>query len=325
MAGMNGLDFIWKGRIFLRKVIIGMFAMLLAVLSGCGQTTQPDDEYQQKKIQMEPEISVYMHKTGETKTMKLEAYLEGVVAGEMRNDWDVEALAAQAIIARTYTLQALEKGELTSSGAQASTDIEEFQAYNAEAVNDRIKEAVKRTRGKIAAYQGRPIKGWFHASAGGRTALAKEGLDYKYEEPPYIQSVDSPDEPAPEDVSEWEAAFSKAEILAAVNKEGHELKSIQSVKIGRSGPSGRAVTLLINDAAEVSAPRLRLALGSTKMKSTLLSEIEIEGDQVVFEGKGYGHGVGMSQYGALNMARSGKKAEDIVRSYFKNIQIEKRW
>lgn len=309
----------------MHKIIIGALVISLFAFSGCGQTVPPDNDYQQQRIQSEPEISVYMHKTGETKTMKLEEYLEGVVAGEMRNDWDVEALAAQAIIARTYTLQALEKGERTSTGAQASTDIEEFQAYNADAVNERIKEAVKRTRGKIAAYQGRPIKGWFHASAGGKTALAKEGLDYKYEEPPYIQSVASPDEPAPEDIREWEAAFSKEDVLAAVNKEGHELKSIQSIKIGQSGPSGRAVTLLINDAAEVSAPRLRLALGSTKMKSTLLDEIEIEGDQVLFEGKGYGHGVGMSQYGALNMARSGKKAEDIVRAYFKDIQIEKRW
>ena len=133
----------------------------------------------------------------------------------------IGALAAQAIIARTFTLQALEKGQLTSKGTQALTDIEEFQAYNADAINDRVKQAVELTRGKVATYAGSPIIGWFHASAGGKTAMAKEGLAYKYDEPPYIQSVDSPDDLAPADVQNWQVAFSQADVLKALDNPGH--------------------------------------------------------------------------------------------------------
>lgn len=294
------------------------------LLAGCGQEKQPEYQRYQKQWS-EPELSVYMHETGEIRQMKLEKYLEGVVAGEMKNDWEPNALAAQAILARTYTLQAFEKGKLTSKGTHASTDIEEFQAYNEKAVNDRVREAVTTTRGEVAAYNGIPIIGWFHASAGGKTALAKEGLDYPYEEPPFIQSVDSPDELAPQDIQNWTASYSREEVRAALVKMEVSVDEIASLEIAQKGPSGRAVTLKVNGQTEVSAPKLRLALGSTKLKSMLLQSIAMEGNNVVFRGGGYGHGVGMSQWGARKMAVDGKSPEEIVQHYFKDVVIEKRW
>ncbi len=317
-------NLVMKGADFLQRLFLIVFLILSVLLGGCNNDMQKNDNLQQnKKVSDEPTISVYMHKTGETKQMKLEEYLCGVVAGEMHNDWELEALAAQAIIARTFTLQALEKGQLTSKGTQASTDIEEFQAYNADAINDRVKQAVELTRGKVATYAGSPIIGWFHASAGGKTAMAKEGLAYKYDEPPYIQSVDSPDDLAPADVQNWQVAFSQADVLKALNNPA--LVEIKSARIGQKGPSGRAISLVFNDAMEISASSFRLAIGSTKLKSTLLDKIEVQGDQIIFSGKGYGHGVGLSQWGARKMAVEGKKAEDIVSHYFKGIKIEKRW
>lgn len=295
------------------------------LLSGCGMEQTPKQDGSYKRQTNEPELSVYMHETGKTEKMKLETYLEGVVGGEMRNDWDLNALAAQAIIARTFTLQAYEKGNMTSQGTNASTDIKEFQAYNADAVNDRIKKAVEMTRGKVAVYQGVPIMGWFHASAGGRTATAAEGLDYKYEEPPFIRSVASPDELAPEDIRQWTAVYTNAEVIAALAEMEVSVNSVNKVRIGRKGNSGRAETIFINDDTEVSAPRLRLALGSTKLKSMLLDSLEMKDAKVTFRGRGYGHGVGLSQWGAQKLAQDGKSPEDIVKFYFKDIEIEKRW
>lgn len=312
--------------------IIVLLAITM-VSSGCSLFNSPQKKpapapAPTKNVQgPEPEIMVYMHKTSEKKKMKMEEYIQGVVAGEMKPDWPVEALAAQAILARTFTLEAMEsKGGVPARGTQASTDIKEFQAYSEEAINDNVKQAVQMTRGMIATYQGKPVKSWFHASAGGVTATAKEGLNYKEAEPPYIQSVPSPDELAPADVKNWTVSFSKAEVLTAMKKAGvTDVTSIDSFSMGQKGPSGRTTTFTVNNGTPVAGPEFRVAIDSTKLKSLLLDKVEVTGDAVTFTGKGYGHGVGMSQWGAHKMAKDGKKPEEIVMHYFKGANIEKRW
>ncbi|MDF2570626.1 MAG: SpoIID/LytB domain protein [Sporomusa sp.] len=318
-----------------KKVIVclAVFVCLCLALAGCNnqplkkpETPQTPQAPKQAAQQKEPEITVFMHETGEKKTMKMEEYLTGVVAGEMKTEWPVEALAAQAIIARTFTIEAIEsKGGVPDRGTQASTDIKEFQAYNAKAVNDNVKKAVQMTRGMIMTYQGKPIKGWFHASAGGITATAKEGLNYRDAEPPYIQSVQSPDDLAPEDVRNWTIVFPKEDVITAMGKIGKKVSDISSMEIAQKGPSGRATVLKVNKDVEVSGPELRVALDSTKLKSMLLDKIEVSEENVTFAGKGYGHGVGMSQWGANRMAKDGKKPEEIVSHYFKGVTVEKRW
>ncbi len=312
------------------RLVIAVLVMLSLGLSGCNLfkspqqkplTPQPQQEAQAK----EPDITVYMHETGEKKTMKMEDYIAGVVAGEMKPDWPVTALAAQAIIARTFTLEAIEtKGGVKERGTQASTDIKEFQAYNGKAVNDNIRKAVEMTRGMVAVYQGKPIKAWFHASAGGQTASAKEGLAYNEAEPPYIRPVQSPDDLAPADIKNWEARFTKEEVIAALQKSGKQVNDIASMSIAEKGPSGRTTVFNINGAT-TAAPPLRVALDSTKLKSLLLDSVDVSEDHVSFRGKGYGHGVGMSQWGANKMAVDGKSPEDIIRHYFKDVTVEKRW
>ncbi|MBP2645143.1 MAG: SpoIID/LytB domain protein [Firmicutes bacterium] len=311
-----------------KKWYAGLIFVLMVSLAaaGCSWFQKPQQKPQPSQMILEPDVTVYMHKTGEKKKMKMEEYIAGVVAGEMKTDWPVEALAAQAILARTFLMEAIEaKGGVPSRGTEASTDIKEFQAYDANAINDNVRKAVEMTRGMVATYQGHPIKTWFHASAGGITAMAKEGLNYREEEPPYIQSVPSPDDLAPADVQNWTATFTKDEVIAALSKMGQQVSSIDSVEIGQKGPSGRAVQLVINKTVQVSAPDFRVALDSTKLKSMLLDKIEVTGNMVAFTGKGFGHGVGMSQWGANKLAQQGKKPEDIVAYYFKNVTIEKRW
>ncbi len=325
-----------KGGIFVtfckRLLVLITIMSIMASVSGCNFLNEP-----QKKPEVppapkapttqkaEPNITVYMHETNEKKTMKMEDYIAGVVAGEMKTDWPVEALAAQAIIARTFTMKKIEGGGVTERGTQASTDIKEFQAYNAKEINDNVKKAVQMTRGMIAVHQGKPIYAWFHASAGGKTATAKEGLNFKEMEPPYIQSVNSPDDLAPEDVKSWTASFSKQEVREVLHEMGHTAADINSMTISQKGPSGRVTEFSVNNKVQVIGPELRLALDSTKLKSLLIDKIEISGDKVTFMGKGYGHGVGMSQWGAYSMAKSGKKPEEIIQYYFKDVTIEKQW
>ena len=143
--------------------------------------------------------------------MKFEDYVVGVLAGEMSNDFPAEALAAQAILARTFVMEFItEKGNSKYEGAHISTDIEEAQAWDAKEVNDRIVKAVADTRGQVLLCDGKYVKAWFHAHAGGQTATAEEGLGFKEKEPPYIQVVKSPDSPeAPSKDANWIATFSK--------------------------------------------------------------------------------------------------------------------
>jgi len=319
-------NFGYKKVLLSLAVVFVLFAALAS--AGCGKPQKKPDTSppHTANLSSEPEISVFMHETNEVRSMKMEDYIAAVVAGEMNSNWPVEALAAQAIIARTFTVEAIEtKGGVPSRGTDASTSIEEFQAYNANGVNENVKKAVDMTRGLIITYQNAPAKTWFHASAGGITASAKEGLNYRQAEPPYIHSVKSPDELAPANVKSWQAVFSKKDVLAALNKHGIKVNNINSLKIGEKGPSGRTVSLLVNGSIDISGPDFRVSLDSIKLKSMLLDKIDVSGDTVTFSGRGYGHGVGMSQWGAHQLAKSGKTHEEIVLHYFKDVKLEKRW
>ena len=155
--------------------------------------------------------------------------------------------------------------------------------------------------------------------------MSKEGLNFEGDEPPYIQSVDSPDsDKAPEEDASWTASFTKEEVLTALQSSGVSVQSVDAIEVGETGASGRAVTLKIGEAA-INAADFRIKLGSQKLKSTLLEDITVEADKVIFTGKGYGHGVGMSQWGAYGMAEEGKTGEEIVQYYFKDVAIQKLW
>ena len=174
-------------------------------------------------------------------------------------------------------------------------------------------------------YEGKLPYAWFHAHSGGLTARAKEGLDYEKDEPGYTQCVKGmEDGDAPPEAESWQAAFTADEVIAAMRDVGVKIDALTNVAIGQRGESGRAMTLLISG-QEVSAPALRIALGSTKMRSCLLESLRVEDGQLKMKGRGYGHGVGMSQWGAYAMAKAGKTAEEIVMHYFRGVTLSRAW
>jgi len=307
------------------------FCFLLIVLlitlfipGGCREPEKkPIDEYRYQ----EPEITLYDNNTGEKKRIKMEEYIAGVVAAEMEPSWPVEALAAQSILARTFTLHKIkyEKG-VPHRGADTSTSTEEFQAYDPKRITQRVREAVKMTRGEVIKHKGKYIRAWFHSNAGGKTATAEEGLAFKKEATPYIQSVTDPGQKvADPDDKEWKASFSLDEVRSAVIQQaGKDPGQITSASIVKKGPSGRAVTIRLGN-AEISGSALRMGLGPERMRSTLLDRLAVEGGTLQMAGRGFGHGVGMSQWGAYYMAKEGKTHTDIIHYYFKDVEIEKIW
>ncbi len=283
-----------------------------------------------KKLQAngaQTKLKIYDIKTKKISELPVEEYLCGVLAGEMRKDWPAEALKAQAIIARTFLIDFLSENEVSavSKDADISTDPKESQAYDVSGIDDAIRKAVKETSGQVIVYDGKFIKAWFHSSSGGKTADAVEGLHYKDGNLPYIVSVDSDESQTPKEFTEWTNTFTTDEITAALHTMNIDVgDTIESVKIGQTGSSGRATTLTIND-KEVSAPEFRLAMDPTKFRSTWLTEVKFDGKKLTVSGKGFGHGVGMSQWGAFQMASSGANAQDIIQHYFKDVQIASLW
>ena len=171
-----------------------------------------------------PMLEVYVVGEEQLKTMDVETYVQGVLAGEMKNDWPLEALKAQAILARTFVLKFLSDKESRYEGADISTDIEEAQAYDASAVNDRIRQAVSETGGLVLSAGGELPYAWFHAHSGGLTALAREGLGWDEDEPPYTQIVpgNEPESVQGEkdmqmlsEAQHWQASFPYEEVEAA--------------------------------------------------------------------------------------------------------------
>ena len=272
-----------------------------------------------------PVLKVYDVKAEKMESLSVEEYVPAVLAGEMAGDWPLEALKAQAILARTFVLQFVSEKKSQYEGADISTDIKEAQAYNADAVNDRIRQAVRETRGLVLNAGGELPYAWFHAHSGGLTARAKEGLDYEKDEPGYTQCVKGMEnDEAPKEAANWQAAFTMDEVIAAARDAGASVGKVTDIAIGQRGESGRAMTLMISG-KEVSAPAFRIAIGSTKMRSCLLESLRVEDNQVKMAGKGYGHGVGMSQWGAYAMAKAGKTAEEIVMHYFRGVTLDRAW
>ena len=298
--------------------IAGVICMIF--LAGCSNMKQENARNWPTDDTM---IRLYQHKTGEVITITLEEYLCGVLAGEMDNTWPEEALKAQAILARTFTLEKMEDGALTERNADASTDIHEFQAYDASKINEAIREAVDDTENEVAVHKGNLIKAWFFSDGGGVTAAsAKEGLSYEKEETPYIHSVEDPGAKHRDNPNQiWTAEFPMEQVTKAVSSvTGVTRDGYQTVTITEKGASGRAITYQFDNVA-VGAAALRLALGGERMKSNLIDEIYISDNVLHIKGKGYGHGVGMSQWGARVMAEQGKSAEEIIRYFFKDIRI----
>ncbi|MBI5196898.1 MAG: SpoIID/LytB domain-containing protein [Nitrospirae bacterium] len=244
-----------------------------------------------------------------------EKYVEGVVASEIGKGWDIEAVKVQAVIARTYAAyyKAVNAGKdyhLTSSVLS--------QVYKGENTDPWVAVAVKETEGEILTYDGKPIEAFYHSTAGGRTELPEEvwGKKKNYS---YLKSVVCEDETSP--YFNWKRKFSFKEIEKALG-----IKEIKEVSIAAFSVTGRVKTLKItaeNSVKEINAGDLRRLLGYKELPSTFFT-VKLSGSEVVFEGKGYGHGVGLSQWCAHEMAKQGKTYKEILAYFYPGAVLQRQ-
>ncbi len=304
-------------KLFITMII---FTLIVFTLFGCEQS-QIKGVREKGKLEEEPSIKVKLP-SGEDKQLKLEEYITGVVAGEMKADWPENAYGAQAILARTFALKYLEENNTDV----ISGSYKYAQEYKPENISDIIKKAVTETRGQVVLYKDEYIKGWFHSSAGGKTTSAKVGLAFAEDEPPYIKSVDSPDEMAPDDIKNWQVSFSAKEIEDTLTDMGKNIGQLTDIKIVEKDKTGRVIDFEFKgnkNTVKIKAANFRKELDPKKLKSTKISNLEKDGDKYIFKGSGFGHGVGMSQWGAFALAKENKSPAEIVEYYFDGIEVVK--
>lgn len=281
-------------------------------------------------------IKVFFHKTKEVKVVPMEEYLRGVVAAEMPASFNIEALKAQAVAARTYAFNKTKNRQVTADtvhpDAEVCTDSTHCQAWisRQEAFNmwpaaqrgtywDKISWAVRSTAGEIVYYQDQVANPVFHANSGGRTENAENV--WSGNPVPYLKGVESPGEESSSNFLS-EAEFTYQQIVERISKQYEDLKISEddfknSIRIIDYTENGRVDNIAIGNKT-LKATELRKLLG---LKSTNFS-FELSGNKVVFKVKGYGHGVGMSQYGANHLANNGKNYKEILKHYYKGVEIK---
>ncbi|PSN10651.1 sporulation protein [filamentous cyanobacterium CCT1] len=239
----------------------------------------------------------------------LEAYLYGVVGSEMPASWHQEALKAQAVAARSYALYRRDRTQNDLFDVGGTTAHQVYQGLAAETPS--IQAAVSATQGQVLTYQGRVIEAVFHSASGGHTENSE---DIWQRAAPYLRGVADYDQDAP--VFQWSETFSTQQIEQRITGIGR----LQSVATERATPRGRIVSIRLQGtqgSRTLTGTELRQALG---LRSTLCS-LTLSGDTLRVDGRGYGHGLGMSQWGARGLATRGYNYQQILAYYYQGTAL----
>lgn len=318
-------------------LILIIIVLPAALARGCRGIHTPPQEIDRNPIISpagEQLIKVYLHEEDKTVNMSLEEYLVGVVAAEMPASFDLEALKAQAVVARTYVARQLPAlggtGCSDVPGAHVCTNPAHCQAWEEESRSlarwekkgavsylNKIRQAVRETAGLVITHDNLPVDAVYHSTCGGHTEDSENVWSNAL---PYLRGVPC----SYCNDSRWSQTrytFTSEEFSAAV------LPLVSAVPVSSAGApllsaaarstSGRVNSLKVAGKT-LSGRDLRSALN---LPSTNFSW-ETDGGKIIFTTRGYGHGVGLCQYGADGMAAAGHNFEQILAYYYTGIQLE---
>lgn len=247
----------------------------------------------------------------------LEEYLQGLMKHEISPAWPREAVKAQAVAARSFALNKKLENSAQPYDLYATITSQVYGGLSGE--DSRSNEAIDQTRGEILIHQEKPIATYYHATCGGETEDVENVWSGRLL---YLKSVrckyckDSPH-------SEWEEKLSLSEISNALSHKG--ISEIDSIRVYQRSDTGRVVKLVVEDEFGkhiISGNQFRMALGPNLIRSTHFKMKEKRG-RMEFKGRGWGHGVGMCQWGARGMAEQGKDYKEILKHYYTGIKIQK--
>ena len=330
----------------MKKKIIAVSVALLLIGASVGaiailrkEPPQPQPERQEKltvadgneitDAPFDSECYLTVKRGEAVETMDMESYLIGVVAAEMPASFEFEALCAQSVAARTYTIYKMRTGCANHPEADACDDITCCKAYsdidtlkevwggNFDEYYARIKSAVNLTDGVVVTYASMPILAAFHSSSGGRTADSGEVWGKSL---PYLTSVESPEteEDVPNYISEKTVSFDDFRRIVAEKYPAAQLDGGSWIEITSVSASGRVESVDIGGVS-VSGSCVR---NMFDLRSTMFTAA-VGGDGIVFTTAGFGHGVGLSQYGANVMAKNGARYDEILAEYYTGTTLTK--
>jgi stage II sporulation protein D len=254
---------------------------------------------------------LYISENGEIRNIPFEEYISQVVYAEMPASFEIEALKAQAIAVRSYTYKKLKSTNHNDS--DLCTDINHCQAWK---ISDdtleykKVAQAVEQTNGMIAMYNDEIINAVYHASSGGFT---EDAINVWSGGEDYLISVKSPNEEKIMKDFKTKQVIGKKEFLEKLN-----FAKLKNIEILSKTEGNRVKEIKINNKT-FTGNEIR------KIFNLRSSNFEIicKNDDIIFEVIGYGHGVGLSQWGAQAMALQGKKAEEIIKYYYSGVDIRK--
>jgi stage II sporulation protein D len=251
--------------------------------------------------------------------LDIEKYLKGVIAAEIPHAWEFEALKAQAVAARTYALYQKRTAGTRPYHILATVNSQVYHGVNGERPN--AVRAVRDTKGLVIDYKGELIPAFYHANCGGHTEDADElwGIDV-----PYLKGVDCECQRIVED-GLWEKRISAFSVADALRRLGYGVGVLSDLNIHTITPAGRVKHVAVSSGgatALISGDTLRTALGNTAIPSVFF-ELELLGDEVVFSGRGRGHGVGLCQWGAKEMAQRGHDFKSILAHYYPGTRLSR--
>ena len=262
--------------------------------------------------------------------LPLEEYLGGVLLGEMPvNRWHDEALQAQAVASRSYALFQMARRRHRAWDVTATQSSQVFK--NGRHHNPKVNRIINATRGLVLHFEGKVIPAYFHSSCGGHTEANGRVFNERTIGPlrgspcGWCQGPDNKH-------ARWSRSFRKSELTAALQKRFRSQKRprierVRALEITGRGVSGRALSIRVRHAFapfDARAEHLRQALGPMRLKSTNFA-ISATNGSITFTGRGFGHGVGLCQYGAEGQARAGYTYREILQRYYPGAALRKMY
>lgn len=251
--------------------------------------------------------------------LDLEDYVRSVVGEEMGSKWPIEALKAQAVLARTYAMYRKTCRRAVDYDLCATVNSQVFTGGAKE--KEGPAEAARETAGEILTYDGAPIEAVYHSTCGGMTEDACNVWGCKY---PYLKSrvcnycKDSP-------YYKWKKRITIPDLDESLIQAGYMINGLKEIKVLERSRSKRILKLrLTGESGRVvmNGVDFRKAVGYSKIPSTAF-EAHRDGGSFVFLGRGSGHGVGLCQYGAKGMAEAGKSYQEILQYYYPGVTLSR--
>lgn len=253
-------------------------------------------------------------------TLDMETYVKGVLYHEVSHRWPMEAMKAQAVAARTYALYQIQVNKKQAFDVTNDVYSQMYGGKSAERYRTNI--AVDRTRGEVMTYDGKILPAYYHSNSGGHTEDVREL--WKHDLPPLYGK---PDEYAVDMPNfNWKRNFQSKAFQGKLNDAGHKIGAIKEIRPIEKTKSGRVKMLAVEDRAgkiiKIAGLEFRKMLGVNDIKSSLF-DVEMQGYFFDVLGHGWGHGVGMSQWGAYAMAVQRFKYKAILEYYYPGVAIQK--